>query len=166
MFMIKFSWELATWSLLFSVLTFISCDSALSMQVCTVTLLWSKVIMLKPTASGTASRMDNTQIHMISTAVEDGIPTPCTRLHEATARYLPTTPYIFIFFCKACQIHSHFTCLMYVSYLSTLRAHRLSTVIPTEAFCRKGTSLQRKSPNTVSLNGHLIASSYNKKHNP
>lgn len=32
-------------------------------------------------------------------------------------------------------------------YLSTLRAHKLNTVIPTEVFCMKGTSLQSTKPN-------------------
>ena len=38
--------------------------------------------------------------------------------------------------------------------LSTLRAQRLSTVMPTEAFCTKGTSLHRQRPNAVLANGH------------
>lgn len=47
-------------------------------------------------------------------------------------------------------------------YLSTLKAHRLSTVIPTDAFWRNGTSLHRKSPNALSSNGHFVTSSCKK----
>lgn len=50
-----------------------------------------------------------------------------------------------------------------VIYLSTLKAHRLSTVIPTDAFWRNGTSLHRKSPNGLSSNGHFVTSSCKKK---
>lgn len=46
-----------------------------------------------------------------------------------------------------------------VCYLSTLRAHRLSTVMPTDAFCRKGSSLHRKSPKKLLANGQPIARS-------
>ena len=48
--------------------------------------------------------------------------------------------------------------------LSTLRAQRLSTVMPTEAFCRKGTSLHRQRPNAVPANGHWdVRSCHNKQ---
>lgn len=56
-------------------------------------------------ASGTANITDITQISTISTAVHFGTPIPLMRLQEATARYL-----------------------------SILRAHKLSTVMPTDAF--------------------------------
>lgn len=45
------------------------------------------------------------------------------------------------------------------AYLSTLRAQRFRTVIPTEAFWRNGTSLQRYNPNGLSLKGNLDARS-------
>lgn len=44
--------------------------------------------------------------------------------------------------------------------LSTLRAHRLRTVMPTEAFCRKGTSLHRIKPSTLSSKGQRDISSW------
>lgn len=37
------------------------------------------------------------------------------------------------------------------TYLSMLSAHKLSTVMPTDAFCMKGTSLQSPTPNGQSL---------------
>lgn len=72
------------------VLTVMNGVSGFSMQVRMVTLLYSKLTILNPTASGTARTTANTQIHTISTAVDAGIPTPCTRLQDATARYLNT----------------------------------------------------------------------------
>lgn len=44
--------------------------------------------MSKPIASGMARKMDNSQMSAISIATHIGTPTPLTRLHEATARYL------------------------------------------------------------------------------
>lgn len=44
-------------------------------------------------------------------------------------------------------------------YLSTLRAHRLSTVMPTDVFCRKGISLHRKCPKELLAKGQPIARS-------
>lgn len=44
--------------------------------------------MSKAIASGTARMMDNIQMSAISIATHFGTPTPLTRLHEATARYL------------------------------------------------------------------------------
>lgn len=48
--------------------------------------------------------------------------------------------------------------------LSTLSAHRLRTVMPTEAFCRKGSDLHRNRPNAVASKGQRDASSWWKKH--
>lgn len=45
-------------------------------------------------------------------------------------------------------------------YLSTLKAHKLNTVIPTEVFCMKGTSLHSNNPN-----GQSSAMSCRKKRN-
>uniref|UniRef100_A0A0E9PCN9 Uncharacterized protein n=2 Tax=Anguilla anguilla TaxID=7936 RepID=A0A0E9PCN9_ANGAN len=56
-------------------------------------------------ASGTTRIMDRTHIKVISIAVHLGTPIPLMRFQEATARYL-----------------------------SILRAHKLSTVIPTDVF--------------------------------
>lgn len=47
--------------------------------------------------------------------------------------------------------------------LSTLRAHRFRTVMPTEAFCRKGTSLHRQRPTMLSSRGQRDARSWWKK---
>lgn len=58
------------------------------MQVVVVAFLYSKVTMLKPMASGTASTNDSSQMSTISTTVTAGIPVPCTRDQDATARYL------------------------------------------------------------------------------
>lgn len=60
----------------------------LSMQVRMVLLLQLKETMSKQTASGTARIRDSTQMDTISMTVSKGMPTPCTRLQEATARYL------------------------------------------------------------------------------
>lgn len=49
-------------------------------------------------------------------------------------------------------------------YLSTLRAHRLSTVMPTDAFCRKGISLHRKRPKKLLAKGQPIARSCTSTH--
>lgn len=65
-------------------------DLGCSMQVLMVVFLYSKVTMLKPMASGTASTMDSSQTITISTAVTIGTPVPCTRDQDATARYLGT----------------------------------------------------------------------------
>lgn len=59
-----------------------------SMQVRMVWFLYSKVIMSKPIASGTARKNDSNQIDKISMTVSRGMPTPCTLLQEATALYL------------------------------------------------------------------------------
>lgn len=68
-----------------------------SMHVVMLTFLYTKRTVLKPMASGTASTMDNSQITTISTAVTVGIPVPCTRDQDATARYLGSRVFIFYF---------------------------------------------------------------------
>ncbi|KAG7232567.1 hypothetical protein INR49_008380 [Caranx melampygus] len=80
-----------------------------SMQVHKVVFLYSLVTMLKPTASGTARTMDSSQITTISTAVTVGIPVPCTRDQEVTARYLCTSPDsrgLFMVSCSRCDSRS------------------------------------------------------------
>lgn len=62
------------------------------------------------------------------------------------------------FKCSLWMLHREYT-LCCMCYLSTLRAHRLSTVMPTDAFCRKGSSLHRKSPKKLLANGQPIARS-------
>lgn len=59
-----------------------------SMQVVILTFLYSKLTISKPMASGTASTMESSQIPTISPAVTVGMPVPCTRDQDATARYL------------------------------------------------------------------------------
>lgn len=54
----------------------------------------------------------------------------------------------------SCRGHCVFVC-----YLSTLRAIRLRTVMPTEVFCMKGNNLQRNWPSGWSANGNFIARS-------
>lgn len=57
-------------------------------------------------------------------------------------------------------------CLWASADLSTLRAHRFRTVMPTEAFCRKGTSLHKPRPKSVSSKGQCSARSCrSKEHN-
>lgn len=69
--------------------TFMNLDSDFSiMQVWIVVLWYVKDTMLKAKASGTARMIDSTQMTTISTAVSKGMPTPWTRLQEATALYL------------------------------------------------------------------------------
>lgn len=63
-------------------------ERACSMQVVLLVFLYSKVTMLKPMASGTASKKDISQMTTISTIVTRGIPVPCTRDQDTTARYL------------------------------------------------------------------------------
>lgn len=59
-----------------------------SMQVVMFTFMRSKLTILKPMASGTASTMESSQINTISPAVTVGMPVPCTRDQDTTARYL------------------------------------------------------------------------------
>ena len=49
--------------------------------------------------------------------------------------------------------------------LSTLSAHRLRTVIPTEAFCRKGINLHRARPNVLLSKGKRAARSWRENNN-
>lgn len=58
------------------------------MQVVMLAFLYSKVTMLKPMASGTASTKDSNQMSTISTIVTLGTPVLSTRDQDATARYL------------------------------------------------------------------------------
>lgn len=62
-----------------------------NMQVIMETFLYSKATMSKPTASGTASVSDKSQIPTISTAVTVGTPVEWTRDQDDTARYLHDT---------------------------------------------------------------------------
>lgn len=156
----SFSWSHANTHHTLHILTVMKAVLGCSMQVDMVIFLYSKVTMLKPMASGTASTADSTQITTISTTVIVGIPVPCTRDQDTTARYLSTKRHRF----KHNGLFSLMGLDMYdckgERYLSTLRTHRLRTVMPTEAFCRKGNSLQRNKPNVVSANGHCPARSY------
>lgn len=63
-------------------------EHAWSMQVVMLAFLYSKVTMLKPMASGTASIKDSNQMSTISTSVTLGTPVVSTRDQDATARYL------------------------------------------------------------------------------
>lgn len=53
---------------------------------------------------------------------------------------------------------------VHVCYLSTLRAQRLRTVMPTDTFCRKGNSLHRNRPKALPAKGHRIARSCEHTH--
>lgn len=75
-----------------------------SMQVLMIVWLYSKVTMLKPMASGTASTMDSSQITTISTAVTVGTPVPCIRDQVATARYLRTRVFFLIVY-SSCTVN-------------------------------------------------------------
>lgn len=143
--------------------------------------LYSIVIMSNAIASGTASITDKTQISTISTAVHFGTPIPLMRLQEATARYLkqqhtfaknmrkPTwfnwQPRLFMLYqhSRKANLSPYWKAIKRVwwkngSHLSILRAHKLSTVMPTDAFWMKGTNLHISTPK-----GQSSASSCEKK---
>lgn len=125
------------------------------------------MIRLKPIASGTAKTTETNHINTISTAVHFGTPIPLIRLQEATARYLKrkikwsSWQAGRAFFFLKIKWHRLFLSnearrginrsqgvlgSKRSSYLSILSAQRLSTVIPTEAFWMKGTSLHIPAP--------------------
>lgn len=110
-------------------------ESACIMQVVVLAFLRSKVTILKPTASGMASSSDSSQMATISTTVAMGTPTPCTRDQDATARYLgPKGGRCYLGVVETPADEHEDRRHRAQRHLSKLRAQRLSTVMPSDAF--------------------------------